>query len=263
MWVAAVQSQPGEDAGQNLADALTHCEAALDAGAELVVLPEYFSWYGAPDTWRASAEELSPRLVERFGKLAELRKAHILLGTVLEPADGGKVRNTSVLLGPEGELARYSKIHLFDVDTPEKRFRESATLEAGEEIVVAEVAGLKLGFAICYDLRFPRLFAALRERGAELICLPAAFTLHTGKDHWEPLLRARAIETQCYLLAAALSGDCQGKQCYGHSMLVDPWGLVTARASDGPGFVLGRIEPGRLARVRRDIPLADHHRSLD
>jgi nitrilase len=181
--------------------------------------------------------------------------------------DGGKLYNTTVVFGPDGaELARYRKIHLFDITTPDGTgYRESATYGSGTDIVTCDVAGFKIGLAICYDLRFPELFLALRRAGAELIMLPAAFTVPTGRDHWEPLLRARAIETQCWLAAAATCGthaDAKGerRETYGHSLVCDPWGLVVARASDGPGWATARLDPALTARVRRDMPVLDHRR---
>jgi nitrilase len=166
------------------------------------------------------------------------------------------------------EVARYRKIHMFDVTTPDGQdYRESATMLPGDAVVTYVCEGVTVGCAICYDLRFPALFQALAARGAQLIALPSAFTLQTGKDHWDVLCRARAIETQTYFAAAAQTGQFrQGREMratYGHSLVADPWGLVIAKASDGPGFVTARADMERVAKVRSQIPVAQHRVALD
>jgi nitrilase len=185
---------------------------------------------------------------------------------MLEPVSD-RFFNTTVVFDPSGkEIARYRKIHLFDVTAPDGTvYNESAVVGSGEELVTFEIDGIVAGLAICYDLRFPELFRALRDQGAEIIFLPANFTLQTGKDHWEPLLRARAIETQCWLLAAATCGQFRNgegsvRASYGHSLICDPWGHVVARASDGVGTTMGRIDRAVTERVRREIPLVTHRR---
>ncbi|HEY1940755.1 MAG TPA: nitrilase-related carbon-nitrogen hydrolase, partial [Roseiarcus sp.] len=161
------------------------------------------------------------------------------------------------------EIARYRKIHLFDVTTPDgASYKESATVKAGEAVVTYDCEGVTIGCSICYDLRFPDLFQALAEKGAQIIALPAAFTLQTGKDHWETLLRARAIETETYVCAAAQTGSFtvgnEQRQTYGHSLVADPWGHVVAKASDGVGLVSSRLDMAVVDRVRRQIPVAQH-----
>jgi nitrilase len=178
--------------------------------------------------------------------------------------DSDKIYNTTVAFGPDGrELARYRKIHLFDITAPDGReYRESAVVGRGQEIVLYDAGELRVGCSICYDVRFGELYRALAARGAELITVPAAFTLQTGKDHWEVLLRARAIETQCYVLAAAQWGPYrQGEDVrysYGHAMIVDPWGQVIAQVADGVGFATARLDRERLRSVRRAVPVAEH-----
>ena len=168
-----------------------------------------------------------------------------------------------MLYGPDGErVAVYRKMHLFDVDLPDgARYRESELVAPGPEPVVAETPFARVGMTVCYDLRFPELYRALAARGAEVLVVPAAFTLHTGKDHWEVLLRARAIENTSWLLAPAQVGRHSEKRTtYGNAMIVDPWGTVVARASDGPGLCLAELSPEVLARVRREIPSLGHRR---
>ena len=241
-------------------------ERAAGAGAKLVATPENTNFLGPPAEKVRTAETLDGATCRRFGELAKRLGIHLLLGSFNERAEApGKCRNTSVLFGPDGAtLAVYRKIHLFDVDVSEAvRVRESDAVEPGDRPVVASTALGKLGLSICYDLRFGNLYTRLVREGAEILTVPAAFTLTTGRDHWEPLLRARAIECQAYVLAPAQHGkhaDVELRESYGHAMIVDPWGLVIARASDGPGIALAEIDLGRVARVRRAIPVADHYR---
>jgi deaminated glutathione amidase len=181
---------------------------------------------------------------------------------------GDKLFNTTVVFGPDGEeIARYRKIHLFDIVAPDGTgYRESNTYGAGDKVVTCDADGTKMGLAICYDVRFPELFLDLRRAGAEVVFLPAAFTLQTGKDHWETLIRARAIETQCWFAAAATWGQhLEGAKneprfTYGHSLVCDPWGHVVAKVSDGTGWATARIDPKVTARVRRDMPVLEHRK---
>src|SRR6202040_4122262 len=186
-------------------------------------------------------------------------------GSIMEAIDGeDRYHNTSVVFNREGEeIARYRKIHLFDVMTPDgTAYRESATVKAGDKVVTYDCEGVTIGCSICYDLRFPDLFQALMEKGAEMIAMPAAFTQQTGKDHWEVLLRARAIETETYVCAAAQTGtftvNNETRATYGHSLVADPWGLVVAKASDGVGVVSTRLDMALVKRVRKMIPVAQH-----
>ena len=178
------------------------------------------------------------------------------------------LHNTTVVFDRDGgEVARYRKIHMFDIETPDGvSYRESASFKPGDAVVTYDCEGTTVGCAICYDLRFPYLFQALVEAGAAVIALPSAFTLQTGKDHWEVLCRARAIEAQSYFVAPAQTGPHQvgneTRHTYGHSLVVDPWGHVTARASDGAGFVSARLDPARVAQVRQRMPVQDHRVAL-
>jgi predicted amidohydrolase len=270
-----VQMSPGSNWAENLRTAETLARRAIATERpDLISLPEMWSCLGGNRAAKfAAAEPLRTQGASPPGpcyqflqNLARTTGTYVHGGSIGELV-GEQIFNTSLLFNNQGEeIARYRKIHLFDVVTPDGTgYRESAIFGAGEQIVTAKIKQLTVGLAICYDLRFPELFAALRRQGAELILLPAAFTLLTGKDHWEVLLRARAIETQCWFAAAAcwgphIDGAGDTRHTYGHSMIVDPWGHVTARASDGQTIATGSIDPAVTARVRADMPVAQHHR---
>jgi len=269
MFLAAVvQLSCTSDETANWESARGLIERAAAHGAELVATPENTNYLGPHEEKVRRAEPLDGATATRFGELARRLGIHLLLGSFNEKSDEPRrCYNTSVLFSPEGKiLAAYRKIHLFDVDVSESggvRFAESATCKPGAEVVVADTALGRIGLSICYDLRFPELYRALVDRGAEILTIPSAFTLATGKDHWQPLLRARAIETQCYVLAAAQHGehdDAGLKASWGHAMIVDPWGLPVATAADGPGLACAEIDLARVARVRRAIPVAQHRR---
>ncbi|MGI4977678.1 MAG: carbon-nitrogen hydrolase family protein, partial [Janthinobacterium lividum] len=241
---------------------------------DLVALPEMWSCLGGDRATKlAAAEPLPPPGSGAPGGEAYefLREAARALGVAVHGGsiaerEGERLFNTSLVFDSSGrELARYRKIHLFDITAPDGTgYRESATYGAGDSVVTAEVGGVTLGLSVCYDLRFPELFLALRRAGAELILVPAAFTLQTGRDHWEVLLRARAIETQCWVAAPATWGqhhDPGGvRTTFGHALVCDPWGGVVARASDGTGWASARIDREMTARVRRDMPVLEHRR---
>lgn len=267
MFLAAVvQLTSTSDEARNLAEAEDLIRRAARYGAQLIATPENTNYLGPHEEKVRRAEPLSGPLMGRFSALAAELGVHLLLGSYNErAADPTRCHNTSVLFGPDGaRLAAYRKLHLFDVDVSDDvRFRESATVVPGDEVVVAATALGPIGLSVCYDLRFPELYRAMVDRGAELLAVPAAFTATTGKDHWEPLLRARAIETQCYVLAPGQSGrhdDGGLRASHGHAMIVDPWGHVVARASDGPGLALAEIDLRRVAQVRRAIPVGQHRR---
>lgn len=265
MKVTVVQMNTQEDKAANLASARALIETAASTDApDLIVLPETFTSMTSDfDRQRANAETIPDGEACRL--MSELARAHgvyIHAGSMAEAA-GDKCYNTTTVWDREGALiARYRKIHLFDVDVPGgQSYRESDTMRAGNEVVTYDLDGVTVGCAICYDLRFPELFRALRDKDATVIVLPAAFTLLTGKDHWTPLIKARAIETQTYMVASAqiFTHDDGRKPCYGHSMIVDPWGTVTAEASDNIGSVTARIDPDYVELVRGKMPVMQHH----
>jgi deaminated glutathione amidase len=254
---AAVQLNSNDDKGRNLAAAERLVRAAAADGAELIALPEKWNLLAAGERMAAEAEPLGgPSLGAARGWARELG-VHLLAGSIAERAeDGGKAFNTSVLIGPGGEdLAIYRKVHLFDVEAGGVSYRESEHERAGEEIVTATAAGLEVGLSVCYDLRFPELYRILALRGARLIAVPSAFTAATGRDHWEVLLRARAIENQAFVLAPNQSGEAPPHySSYGHSAIVDPWGVVLARAADGEGFAVADLDLAAQERVREELP---------
>lgn len=276
MRVSVVQMNPGGDKLSNIAQAGQLIDAAVAADRPgLVSLPEIWTCLGGARAAKfEQAEALPPPGSNAAGGPAyeflrrTARRHGITLhgGSIGERA-GETLFNTSVVFGPGGEeLARYRKMHLFDITTPDGTgYRESATYGAGDEVVTYEAEGVRVGCAICYDVRFPELFLALRRAGAELVFLPSAFTVQTGRDHWETLIRARAIEMQCWFAAAAtwgrhLDADGEPRFTYGHSLVCDPWGQVVAKVSDGVGWATARIDPALTARVRRDMPVLDHRR---
>ena len=235
-------------------------------GARLVATPENTNFLGPHDEKVRRAESLDGPTCTRFASLARELDIFLLLGSFNEKSDDlERCYNTSVLFSPSGErLVTYRKVHLFDVDvSPEVRFQESRTVKAGEETVVARTDLGNLGLTVCYDLRFPGLYQRLRDEGADILTVPSAFTLITGRDHWHPLLRARAIENQCWVLAPAQYGkhDDEGlRESYGHAMIVDPWGQVVALASDGPGLALAEIDLHLVRRARKAIPVIEHRK---
>jgi predicted amidohydrolase len=264
--VAAVQMTSNEDVERNVATALRLCEEAIGDGAALVVLPECFALLGPEQNKLAVAEALPEGgpILARFAQLCRARSAELVLGGFWERAsDPKKVRNACVHLGTDGGVrAVYRKIHLFDVDLPDgTSLRESATVEPGSVPVVTETSFGTLGLSVCYDLRFPELYRALTDQGAIALAIPAAFTLTTGKDHWHVLLRARAIEAQCYVIAAAQTGRHFGQRAsYGHALICDPWGTVLAECGEGEGYALATIDPSVVERVRGAVPSLKHRR---
>jgi nitrilase len=272
MKISLIQMNSQESKSANLAQAERLIGAAVaEDRPDLVLLPEMFTMLSENlDAKRAVAETLPDRdgsnapPGEAYGllqRLAAQHRVHVHGGSLLE-RDGDKFFNTSVAFDRDGrEAARYRKIHLFDVVTPDgKEYRESANVGRGEEIVTYTLEGHTVGCSICYDLRFPELYQALVKRGAEIIVVPSAFTMQTGKDHWEPLLRARAIETETYVLAAAQTGSfANGNRThYGHSLVADPWGHVVAKASDKVGFVTARLDFSLLQDIRQRLPVHQH-----
>ena len=266
MIAAVVQMTSTPDYAHNLARAEHWIARAAQAGARLVALPENFPLMREEDDSgpHPLAAELADSEPLRF--VCEQAARHgvwIAGGTVPERVPGEpRAYNTAVLADADGRLAAsYRKIHLFDVDLPGAELRESRTVAPGDEAVCAETPWGRLGLTVCYDLRFGELFRALTERGAEMLWVPSAFTVPTGRDHWEVLLRARAIECQAFVLAPGQYGrHNRTRRSYGRSLIVDPWGTVLAQVPDGEGFALAEIDPARVAEVRERIPVARHRR---
>jgi len=262
---AAIQLTSTSDPEANWAAAEEQIELAVRRGAELVGLPENFAFMG-PDALRL---DLAPMLGERSQKflvtMARRYQVALLGGGYPAPAGEGQTFNRADLVSKDGQLlARYDKIHLFDVDLPDgNTYRESATVQPGDSLPpVVEIPGLcKVGLSICYDVRFPELYRHLAASGADLLMIPAAFTAFTGKDHWQVLLQARAIENTAYVLAPAQTGLHYGRrQSYGHAMVIDPWGTVLADAGVAPGLAVAPVDPGHGSRVRAQMPSLQHRR---
>jgi predicted amidohydrolase len=264
MRVALVQLDADTDVAANIERATDLADRAAATGAELVALPEYLQYRGDDAGFRASARPIPGPHTEPFAEIARSRGCWVLAGSTAETApDPERPYNTSVLLDPEGELvARYRKIHLFDVAVDAGPVdTESARVTAGEALVMAPLGddGAVLGMTVCYDLRFPELYRSLALRGATIMSVPSAFTERTGRDHWEVLLRARAIENGAWVVAPAQVGGVR-IPAYGHAMVVDPWGTVVAQASDGVGIVSAEIDLDRVTAVRRQIPALANRR---
>ncbi len=262
MRVAAIQLNSNGDKARNLASAERLVRAAAADGADLIALPEKWNLLAAGEEMAAAAEPLDgPSLAAARGWARELG-VHLLAGSIAERAeDGGRAFNTSVLIGPAGEdLAVYRKIHLFDVDAGGVAYRESEHEQAGSEIVegtaVSDRIGyVRIGLTVCYDLRFPELYRALAVRGVDMIAIPSAFTLATGRDHWEVLLRARAIENELFVLAPNQVGEAPPHySSYGHSAIVDPWGRLLAQAADGECFAAADLDFGVQEKMREELP---------
>jgi len=272
MRATVIQFEAGASVAANIAALRPMVEDAVAADRpDLISLPEMWSCLGGDRATKLSqAEALPPAetgAAYTFLRDIAVRHGIIVHGGSIGEREGERLFNTSLLFGPDGsELARYRKIHLFDITTPTGHgYRESALFGAGEETVVAHAGGFGLGLAICYDVRFGELFLALRRKGADVIFVPAAFTAETGRDHWEVLLRARAIETQCYIVAAATTGthfDAAGKprETWGHSLIVDPWGHVLATLEREPGHATADLDAAMLETVRQNMPVLQHRR---
>lgn len=256
--VGVVQTNSQEDPQANLDEVLAGIDRAARMGAQFVSLPETWSYLGEKEGEAAAAITIPGDLTDALAEQARQHGVWLHAGSVIERVEGqDRFFNTTLVFDPRGEVvARYRKIHLFDVDIEgQPSFRESDTIAPGEDVVTFDMAGTTVGLAICYDLRFPELFRKMALAGAEIIMLPAAFTLMTGKDHWEPLIRARAIENTVFMVAAAQVGPHPpGRMCYGRSMVVDPWGVVLAQAGDIPTVVTATLEMDEIARVRGQIP---------
>lgn len=257
--VAVVQINSQHDKEANLTKSEQLIDQAAKRGAQLVALPEYVSFLGPKEDHASIAESIPGPTTERFAAKAREHDIYILGGSIHETSgDPMKSYNTSVLFGPSGDiLARYRKIHLFDIDiTDNVSANESETILPGNDVVTADVDGHLAGLSICYDLRFPELYRMLALAGAEMLFVPAAFTMFTGKDHWVVLLRARAIENQAYVIAPGQVGKHQPNDspCYGHSVVIDPWGTVIAQAPDTEGITVADLDFEYLHKLRRQLP---------
>jgi len=256
--VAAVQLNSTADLSANLASAERLTRAAAADGARLIVLPEKWTAMGTEQDLRAAAQPLDGQAVEWARALARELQIDLVAGSIVELVEGQeRFANTSVHVDPHGEVrAVYRKLHMFDVEVGGRTYRESDLEEPGNEIVCSQAAdGTELGLSICYDLRFPELYRILAVRGARVIAVPAAFTLATTRDHWETLLRARAIENQAFVVAANQVGAHPGgHRSGGRSMIVDPWGLVLAQAPDGEAYAIAELDLERQAQIRAQLP---------
>ena len=265
--VAAIQMASGPNVQANLAEAARLIDNAVSQGAELVVLPENFAMMAMTEKERVGvAEQPGAGPMQDFLH-NQAKKHHIWLvgGTIPMVSEvGGKARASCLVMNPRGEqVARYDKIHMFDVliADSQERYSESETTDKGDELVLVDTPVGRLGLAICYDLRFPELFRNLTDQGMEICVMPSAFTAITGKAHWEPLVRARAIENQCYLIAANQGGfHINGRATHGDSMIVDPWGNILNRLMSGSGVVVANVDREFLLNTRKNFPVLEHRR---
>ncbi len=263
--VACVQTNSGREIGPNIDAVLPLIGVARARGAELILLPENVAMIEpdqAKQREKALPEDGHPALVA-FTEAAGRLGVWLLIGSLAIRREDGRVANRSFLLDASGRVvARYDKIHLFDVDLSSgESYRESAVIAPGDRVVIAATPWGRLGMSVCYDLRFPHLYRALAKAGADFLTIPAAFTRTTGAAHWHVLARARAIETGCYVLAPAQCGThAEGRLTFGHSVIVDPWGAVLADAGEDVGIVTAEVDPARVAEARRRVPALEHDR---
>ena len=266
MKIAALQMVSAPSVERNLESARRLIAEAASAGARLVALPEYFCFMGRSDRDKLAVAE-APGSGPIQQTLAEAARAHgvwVIGGTLpLQSREPERVLNANCVYAPDGSLAaRYDKMHLFRYDNGRERYDEGRVLLAGAEPVAFDAAGLRVGLSVCYDLRFPELYRTLMEPPCDLLSVPSAFTHTTGLAHWELLLRARAVENQCYVIAPAQGGVHEnGRRTYGHSMVIDSWGDVLGMLPEGEGVVLADVDPERIAAVRKQLPALEHRRS--
>lgn len=259
--IAGIQMASGPQVSANLSEAERLIEIAAAQGAKLIALPEYFAIMGLKDTDKVKVREKEGSgPIQRFmAKMAKKHQIWLVGGSIpLETDSPKKVRNTCLVFDPSGKMAaRYDKIHLFNLDLGNEHYHEDDTIEAGDKVVVLETPLGRIGLSICYDLRFPELYRAMGE--VDLIVVPSAFTDTTGKAHWETLVRARAIENLCYVLAPAQGGyHLSGRETHGNSMIVDPWGVVLDRLPRGSGVVIAGINPAYQSSLRKSLPALKH-----
>lgn len=266
LLAAVVQLNSTADVERNLARTEHWVTEAARRGARFVALPENFAYLRSEGEPIPTAQDLDGAWARRMAELARQLQITLLAGSLPEKIPGdSRVYNTSLLFGPSGDrLAVYRKIHLFDIDVPGmEHLKESKAVAPGTEVVIAETPFGPLGLSICYDLRFPELYRKLTQQGARVLAVPSAFTDRTGKDHWEILLRARAIENLAYVVAPAQVGvHGQGRASHGHAMIVDPWGSITAQVPDDEGIAIGQLDFERQDRLRRELPALSHARLL-
>lgn len=262
--VAAIQLTTSGDKEANLATAWRLVVQAAAAGAKLVVLPEKWNLIDSERRQVVGAETLDGASLAAARGWARAHRIVLVAGSISESVPGtDRAYNTSVLIQPDGTIAAaYRKLHLFDVEVGGHTYRESGGAIPGDEVVVCDALGHRIGMSVCYDLRFPELFRSLAKAGAEILTVPAAFTATTGKAHWEPLLRARAIENQAFVIAAGQVGThATGTDSHGHSMIIDPWGVILSEAHDGEDVIVADLDFNELARVRRTLPALAHRRN--
>jgi predicted amidohydrolase len=263
---AAVQLSSGENVAENVRKACAFVEEAAARGSQLIALPEMFACLGRSAAMVASAEAIPGPTSDILCRLARRLSITLVAGSYCESSpDPTKCFNSSLLIGPDGTIvAKYRKRHLFDLEIPgQVSCRESSWLVPGDTICATETPCGKIGQAICFDLRFAELFRELVALDCQVFCIPAAFTLATGRDHWEVLLRARAIENQCFVIAPNQYGQhAPGLTTYGRSMIIDPWGTVLATAADGEGVIYADIDLGRVSAIRERLPALAHRRPI-
>ena len=260
---AVIQMSSTPEKAENFGIAERLIREAASAGAELLALPELWSCHGLEEVYGENAEPVPGPTTDFLGGLARELGVWVLGGSILEGETGAeRLFNTSTFFDPSGEIvAAYRKIHLFDVKAPDREYVESRTIAPGNDIVTAKAGIATLGLSVCYDVRFPELYRLLALRGAEILAVPAAFTLQTGKDHWELLLRARAVENQAYVVAPAQWGQkADGRRTYGRSMIVDPWGTVLSTCPDRDGYAIATLDLDYLDRFRAEFPALENRR---
>jgi predicted amidohydrolase len=260
---AAIQMSSTPNKGENLDTAERLIRSAASSGAGLIALPELWNCHGLEEVYWENAEPVPGPTTAFLGGLAGELGVYLLGGSILEgDPQPKKLHNTSTFFGPDGRMsAVYRKIHLFDVKAPDREYLESRTIAAGREIVTAKAGAATVGLSVCYDVRFPELYRLLALRGAEVLAVPAAFTLQTGKDHWELLLRARAVENQAYVIAPAQWGrKADGRWTYGRSIIVDPWGTVLSQCPDRDAYALATLDLDYLDRFREAFPALKNRR---
>lgn len=267
--VAAIQMASSPNLSSNLMETARLVAAAAQAGARLAVLPENFALMGYEETdkFAIAEEDGVGQIQETLSKLSSQHKIWLVGGTMPIRASSGKVRAASLIFDNKGNrVARYDKIHLFDVCVPEteESYQESSTIEPGDQACVVDTPVGRLGLSVCYDIRFPELYRKMMTLGMDLFAVPSAFTAKTGAAHWEVLVRSRAIENQCYAIAANQGGfHLNGRETFGHTMIVDPWGTVISRLPNGSGVVTAEVSAERIRSVRKAFPALDHVKLLN